>query len=311
MNCKLLLASAGAFALTASAAIAADLGYRQPPPPYLPPPPLFTWTGIYIGGQIGYAWAPATSTPLDFDPVTGAFVSGNLGSRPNGVIGGAHLGYQYQFNQFVLGIEGSVDGTSLSNTAVAAFPVAFGGSTLTAHSTADVQGSIRGKAGIDRLGPGDDLWHGRRCLRLISRLRHRTLSRHSSLPPTLRARAPAGRQAGGFNSPSRTIGGSMANTASPISARLGTGLSPMCRRACSSTAAAVCRRTRCRRASATNSTPMRQPRLSPNTDGSCGDCVDAKKPGCPARFCARHFVSPYLAGSFLAASVAPRPQSPK
>jgi outer membrane immunogenic protein len=43
---------------------------------------------------------------------------------------------------------GSVDGTSLSNTAVAVFPVAFGGSTLTAHSTADVQGSIRGKAGI-------------------------------------------------------------------------------------------------------------------------------------------------------------------
>jgi outer membrane immunogenic protein len=53
-----------------------------------------------------------------------------------------------QFNQFVLGIEGSVDGTSLSNTAVAVFPVAFGGSTLTAHTSADVQGSIRGKAGI-------------------------------------------------------------------------------------------------------------------------------------------------------------------
>jgi outer membrane immunogenic protein len=148
MNCKLLLTSAGAIALTASVALAADLGYRQPPPPYLPPPPLFTWTGIYIGGQIGYAWGAGNFDATGFDPVTGAFVSGNLGSRPNGVIGGAHLGYQYQFNQFVLGIEGSVDGTSLSNTAVAVFPIAFGGSTLTAQSTADVQGSIRGKAGI-------------------------------------------------------------------------------------------------------------------------------------------------------------------
>jgi hypothetical protein len=22
----------------------------------MPPPPIFTWTGIYVGGQIGYAW---------------------------------------------------------------------------------------------------------------------------------------------------------------------------------------------------------------------------------------------------------------
>jgi Phage integrase family len=89
MNRKLLLVSAGAIALTASAALAADLGYRQPPPPYLPPPPLFTWTGIYIGGQIGYAWGAGNFAASGFDPVTGAFVSGNLGSRPNGVIGGA------------------------------------------------------------------------------------------------------------------------------------------------------------------------------------------------------------------------------
>jgi len=31
-------------------AFAADLA---PPPP---PVPVFTWTGVYLGGQIGYAW---------------------------------------------------------------------------------------------------------------------------------------------------------------------------------------------------------------------------------------------------------------
>ena len=54
---KFLLASVGALALTGSAALAADLPSRAPPPVYLPPPPIFTWTGIYVGGQIGYAWA--------------------------------------------------------------------------------------------------------------------------------------------------------------------------------------------------------------------------------------------------------------
>ena len=49
---RTLLASAGALALT-GAALAADLPSRAPPPVYLPPPPIFTWTGIYVGGQVG------------------------------------------------------------------------------------------------------------------------------------------------------------------------------------------------------------------------------------------------------------------
>ena len=36
--------------------MAADLPSPAPPPVYLPPVPIFTWTGIYVGGQIGYAW---------------------------------------------------------------------------------------------------------------------------------------------------------------------------------------------------------------------------------------------------------------
>ncbi|HTV34466.1 MAG TPA: outer membrane protein [Methylocella sp.] len=128
--------------------MAADL---LPPPP--PPPSIFTWTGVYVGGQIGYAWGAGNFNTTGFDPVTGAFVSGTLDNNPNGAIGGAHVGAQYQINQWVLGLEGSVDGTSLTNTAVAAFPSAFGGSSLSAQTSADVQGSIRGKVGFawDRL----------------------------------------------------------------------------------------------------------------------------------------------------------------
>ncbi len=146
---KLLLASVAGLAFTGSAAFAADLPSRAPPPVYLPPVPIFTWTGIYIGGQIGYAWASGSHNFTGFDPffgpAGGTFLSTSAGGTPSGVIGGANVGYNYQINQWVLGLEGSVDGTSLSNTAVVAFP---DGTSLTAHTKADIQGSIRGRLGV-------------------------------------------------------------------------------------------------------------------------------------------------------------------
>ena len=149
MHNKLLLASVGAIALSGSAALAAE---PLPPPP--PPPPPFTWTGPYVGGQIGYAWAANGSfNDFGFDPRSRIFFTDVFGATPNGVLGGAHVGAQYQFDWLVLGIEGSVDGTSLTATDSVTFPVAFRGGTLSAQISSDIQGSIRGKIGVawDRL----------------------------------------------------------------------------------------------------------------------------------------------------------------
>jgi outer membrane immunogenic protein len=81
------------------AANAADLPRPgpAPAPAYVPPP--FTWTGLYIGGHIGGAWAHReisnTRRGLDFGQ-----------TNSDGVfIGGAQVGYNYQFNTFVLGVE--------------------------------------------------------------------------------------------------------------------------------------------------------------------------------------------------------------
>jgi outer membrane immunogenic protein len=145
---KILLASVGAIALTGPA-LAAE---PPPAPPPLPPPPIFTWTGIYVGGQVGYAWTSGSNNFNGFDPITGAAIVTSLGQRPNGVIGGANVGYNYEFNQWpifsssgvVVGLEGTVDGTSLSNTGGAASDVFF----VTAHSRSDIQGSIRGRVGL-------------------------------------------------------------------------------------------------------------------------------------------------------------------
>ena len=78
---KLLLASVGALALTGSAAFAADLPSRAPPPVYLPPVPIFTWTGIYVGGQVGYAWASGGFNITGYDPLTGAVIDTSFGQH--------------------------------------------------------------------------------------------------------------------------------------------------------------------------------------------------------------------------------------
>ena len=108
MHRRILLASAGVIALAGSA-FAADLPSRAPPPVYVPPAPIFTWTGIYIGGQIGYAWGTSNTNLGDS---FGDFTS--FSTNNSGVIGGAHVGYNLQLSQFVVGLEGDVDGSSLA-----------------------------------------------------------------------------------------------------------------------------------------------------------------------------------------------------
>jgi outer membrane immunogenic protein len=140
---KLLLASAGALALAGSA-VAADLPSRAPPPVYLPPVPIFTWTGIYVGGQIGYGWGKANGSVGDY---FGDYFSSS--TTTNGVIGGAHVGYNLQLNQFVIGLEGDVDGTSMSKSGSRFFPV-YGGlanGTANLNVSHSIEGSIRGRLG--------------------------------------------------------------------------------------------------------------------------------------------------------------------
>ncbi len=138
---RILLASVGVVAL-AGAAFAAEPP-PAPPPVYVPPVPIFTWTGVYIGGQIGYAWGTSNTNIGDN---FGDFTS--FSTNNNGVIGGAHVGYNLQLNQFVIGLEGDVDGSSLSKT-VTGTPLIAGVLfvPVTISGNLDVQGSIRGRIG--------------------------------------------------------------------------------------------------------------------------------------------------------------------
>src|SRR5258708_28532110 len=104
-------AALSALLVTSMAANAADV-YARPryaPPPAVYAPPPFSWTGFYVGGNIGGAWANRDV----LDPFLG--VNFNNGNSNGVFIGGGQLGYNWQVNYFVLGIEADFDGAENNN----------------------------------------------------------------------------------------------------------------------------------------------------------------------------------------------------
>src|SRR5262249_12373349 len=104
-------AALSALLATVMAANAADVPpYARPvaPPVYVPPP--FTWTGFYIGANLGGAWGQRNLT----DTLLGLSLS-NVNEK-GAFIGGGQLGYNYQFGNVVLGIEADFDGIATTNS---------------------------------------------------------------------------------------------------------------------------------------------------------------------------------------------------
>lgn len=113
------LAASLSAVLLSSTAMAADLAVKAPLSG--PPPP--TWTGFYIGGNIGYSWGEAqtdfagSGTYIyakgvggnfpDFPglPTYFAYADSNK-ARLDGIVGGGQIGYNIQLNRnWLLGIE--------------------------------------------------------------------------------------------------------------------------------------------------------------------------------------------------------------
>ncbi|MDR3463048.1 MAG: porin family protein [Beijerinckiaceae bacterium] len=127
---NVLLSSAALIAFS-GLALAADLPSSRAPvaPPAIP---AFSWTGVYVGGQIGYGFGQDEYNVAGF---SSAFDS-------SGVVGGAHIGYNFSpsIASLVLGIEGDVNGSSERGSSTVL------GFTGTGKSPVD--GSIRGRAGV-------------------------------------------------------------------------------------------------------------------------------------------------------------------
>ena len=117
-------ASVIALAAGIGTAAAADLGYTPTPEVTYNPAPAFSWTGPYIGGLLGYGWGDAQIPGKD--------------PTPSGIVGGVYGGYNFQAApNFVLGVEGDITATGMSDTA--------GGVKV----TNPWNGTFRGRAGYN------------------------------------------------------------------------------------------------------------------------------------------------------------------
>jgi outer membrane immunogenic protein len=155
-----ILAALGGLLAACSVAFGADIlpGPAPLPPPAVPLP--YNWSGLYVGGNGGFGWASSTTT----GSISGGFLDGASGSSSgsgNGGIAGGQLGFNWQINQLVLGVEGDMQWSGQSSTTLT--PSCFGFCTFTETAGIDWFGTARARAGIaiDRVllyGTGGVAW---------------------------------------------------------------------------------------------------------------------------------------------------------
>lgn len=174
----------GAVSLIALAvpAMAADMSYpvKAPAPVVVP---MFSWTGFYIGGNIGYGGdkfrypfsafadeyecdseeclrpqaASLEREPADIPP--GYFLdesidlTGNFNLTSSGFFGGGQIGYNYQFeNSWVIGVEADIEWSAIEgelsgNGNLFVNDDFIGGASFSAGSEVEWFGTIRARLG--------------------------------------------------------------------------------------------------------------------------------------------------------------------
>jgi outer membrane immunogenic protein len=126
-----------ALGLLSGSAGAADLGPYRPPgsikdfpaPEFVPP---FSWTGFYLGAQVGHAWGDASFNE-DPPPFSATW-------DHDGWFAGGYAGFNWQVNALVLGVEGDFNGADIDGSTEVV--------TSIFRSEIDSIASIRGRLGL-------------------------------------------------------------------------------------------------------------------------------------------------------------------
>jgi outer membrane immunogenic protein len=125
---KFLLATVATVAF-AGAASAADMPARMATKA-VPFVQMYNWTGFYVGGNLGYGWGR---------------LSDDTGSSQsvNGLIGGGQIGYNWQMNSLVFGVEADIQasGQKASQTGF------IGATPVTVSERIRYFGTVRGRLG--------------------------------------------------------------------------------------------------------------------------------------------------------------------
>ena len=107
---KAIAASALAAMVATSAASAADLAAR----PYTKAPvlePIYNWTGFYVGGNVGYSWGRSSDTSTLTNGAGAVLFTSADRANMDGVIGGGQIGYNWQVQNWVWGLEADIQGS--------------------------------------------------------------------------------------------------------------------------------------------------------------------------------------------------------
>jgi outer membrane immunogenic protein len=157
---KKLALAVSIVAFSASGASAADMAVKALP--MVAPVTVYSWTGFYVGGNAGYAWAdpfiasnfscPAgalcsVSNPTNLANIT-AGSTGPLSAK--GFTGGVQAGYNWQSGSMVLGVETDINAFNVKGSHFAAVPSVTTASIFnpsTSIST-DWLFTLRGRAGF-------------------------------------------------------------------------------------------------------------------------------------------------------------------
>jgi len=171
---RIALAALACAAFSAGAgqsASAADLAVKARP---MAPVPISDWSGVYVGVEAGYGWGKQTTDFTDpgycWDYSRGEcrtfggenngvyYPDATIGSiKHKGWLAGGFFGAQKQWGAWVLGIEANLDGADIKGSASTSATNIYTvyrenlfilDHSLSATSTVDMLGSVRGKVGV-------------------------------------------------------------------------------------------------------------------------------------------------------------------
>jgi outer membrane immunogenic protein len=150
---KFILGSIALIAFNAgNSALAADIPVRMPvKAPMLVAP--YEWTGFYAGVNVGYSVArdPSTYTNVDL-PFPGLVNDESYKISPAGFVGGVQLGYNWQWANWVVGLEADFQGSGQRDSVCVFQCVTDGTVSGTIVQKLPWFGTVRGRLGtaVDR-----------------------------------------------------------------------------------------------------------------------------------------------------------------
>ncbi|WP_454617799.1 outer membrane protein [Bradyrhizobium cenepequi] len=153
-----LLGTVCGLGLAAGPALAADMSYPVKAPP-VAVVPVFSWTGFYVGANVGFG-GDKFDYPFDAfqrqlqaeAPALESSIAGNLSLTSSGFFGGGQIGYNHQFeNNVVAGIEADFEASDIkgkfAGNALFTAPGLIGNASFDIGSKIEWFGTIRGRLG--------------------------------------------------------------------------------------------------------------------------------------------------------------------